>query len=363
MIVKNEQAVIRRCLESVKPLIDYWVIVDTGSNDRTKEVIEETMRGIPGELHEQPWHNFEVNRGEALDFARGKSDFVLFIDADEVFVYDKGFQFDNLTNDFYYFLVKNEENGALTSEYLRILLINNHLKWHWQGVIHEQLLCPDAKTNARMEGIFNLSRTSEGARGKDPDKYLKDAAVLEEALRKDPANTRNIYYLAISYLNAGRLEECLKNFKRRVDLDPLNMPSNEVFNSLYLIGCVQMDLRMDSKTIIHSLSQAQQYDPTRAEPLYQLGCHFIDEENFWLANLTLRQARAMSKPETIRASQYIWDAIYDWRILQKLAECSFKMGDYTEAKTLLEELITKPTLPRDIHEAMVVNLKIIEGLN
>ena len=40
MIVKDESKVIKRCLDSVKPLIDYWVIVDTGSKDDTKKVIK-----------------------------------------------------------------------------------------------------------------------------------------------------------------------------------------------------------------------------------------------------------------------------------------------------------------------------------
>ena len=41
MIVKNESKVVERCLDSVKSLIDYWVIVDTGSDDGTQKVIRE----------------------------------------------------------------------------------------------------------------------------------------------------------------------------------------------------------------------------------------------------------------------------------------------------------------------------------
>src|SRR2546428_69578 len=66
MIVKNESHVITRCLGSVLPLIDYWVIVDTGSDDGTQKIIKDFMqeKGVSGELHERPWINFSHNRNE-----------------------------------------------------------------------------------------------------------------------------------------------------------------------------------------------------------------------------------------------------------------------------------------------------------
>lgn len=60
MIVKNESAVIRRVLQSAIPHIDSWVICDTGSTDGTQDLIRETLKDIPGELHEVPWVNFGV---------------------------------------------------------------------------------------------------------------------------------------------------------------------------------------------------------------------------------------------------------------------------------------------------------------
>ena len=70
MIVKNEAAVIARCLASVRPIIDYWVIVDTGSTDGTQDAIRAFLADLPGELHERPWRDFAHNRTEALDLAR-----------------------------------------------------------------------------------------------------------------------------------------------------------------------------------------------------------------------------------------------------------------------------------------------------
>ena len=57
MIVKNESKVILRCLESVKDIVDYWVIVDTGSTDGTQIIIQDYLKGIPGE-----WRLFAVER-------------------------------------------------------------------------------------------------------------------------------------------------------------------------------------------------------------------------------------------------------------------------------------------------------------
>jgi glycosyltransferase involved in cell wall biosynthesis len=63
MIVKNEEQDIQRCLDSVKDHIDYWVISDTGSEDNTKQLIQEIMdgHGIPGELHDHNWKDFSTN--------------------------------------------------------------------------------------------------------------------------------------------------------------------------------------------------------------------------------------------------------------------------------------------------------------
>lgn len=83
MIVKNEAPVIARCLASVKPWVDHWVIVDTGSSDGTQDLVRQCMEGVPGSLHERPWVDFAHNRNEALELARPHGDYLLFIDADE----------------------------------------------------------------------------------------------------------------------------------------------------------------------------------------------------------------------------------------------------------------------------------------
>jgi len=87
MIVKDESAIIERCLASVLPIIDCYVISDTGSTDDTPAKIEEffTRHGTPGEIHRTSFVNFEVSRNEALERCRESAadfDYILLADAD-----------------------------------------------------------------------------------------------------------------------------------------------------------------------------------------------------------------------------------------------------------------------------------------
>jgi glycosyltransferase involved in cell wall biosynthesis len=77
VITKNEEAAIRRCLESVA-WADEIVVVDSGSTDRTVGVCEE----LGAKVHSTAdWPGFGVQKNRALDLAHG--DWVLSLDADE----------------------------------------------------------------------------------------------------------------------------------------------------------------------------------------------------------------------------------------------------------------------------------------
>ena len=87
MIVKNEEAVIARCLRSALKHVDTWCIFDTGSTDKTKEIIQDTMRGVPGALLDTNWTNFGEARTKVFNYIykNKMARYALVLDADDVF--------------------------------------------------------------------------------------------------------------------------------------------------------------------------------------------------------------------------------------------------------------------------------------
>ncbi len=203
MIVKNESERIEKCLASVKPIIDYWVIVDAGSTDDTQKIIKKILKGIPGELHKRSWIDFEHNKNEALQLAKNKAQYLLLIDAEEFLNPDSGFALPILDQDMYYITAR--QLGAV--DFVKPFLISTLLPWKWTGVIHEYIDCSLAKNKKHLTGIIKQSDLV-----KKPDDYLEDAAILEDALKKEPNNSRYTFYLAQSYANAKNNPLALQNY-------------------------------------------------------------------------------------------------------------------------------------------------------
>lgn len=83
MIVKNEEAVLKRCLDSAVENVDEIVIVDTGSTDRTKLIAAD----YKAKIFDYQWnHNFADARNFALE--QSTTDWCMVLDADEFIIND-----------------------------------------------------------------------------------------------------------------------------------------------------------------------------------------------------------------------------------------------------------------------------------
>lgn len=336
MIVKDESKVITRCLASVKPIIDYWVIVDTGSTDGTQEIIKEFMKDIPGELHEKPWKNFEHNRNEALSLAKDKADYLLIMDADDHLEYEPSFVLPQLASGSYRLWIKFG-----STSYQRDQLIRSSLPWRWVGVLHEVLICTAPHSTTTMEGVKYVVQC-DGARSQDPKKFLKDAAVLEQALKDEPNNTRYMFYLAQSYRDAGEYEKSLEWYKKRVEKGGW---AEEVFWSMLQVGVLEQTLGKDDETVIDSLLRAHRYRPHRAEPLYFLAGIYRKQDKFDL-EYALLKTRAYIKQPKEKDVLFVQDWIEDYGLLFELSIAAYYAGQYQESLDACDKLLEIKDLPK-----------------
>jgi glycosyltransferase involved in cell wall biosynthesis len=341
MIVKDEAHVICRCLESVKPLIDSWLIVDTGSTDGTQDIIREFLKDIPGELHERPWVNFAHNRNEALELARDKADYLLFMDADDILTYAPNYvRPETFDKEGYY--LKIYYSGTT---YDRVQLINTQVNWRWEGVVHEVIYYPDVRNCGYLDGVV-MKIIGGGGRSQDQNKFLKDIAMLEDDLEKNPNNARSVFYLAQSYRDGNFFEKAIELYETRVEMGGWD---EEVFWSLYQIAALQERLGKDRETVLAAYSRAFNYRPSRAEPMYRIASYQRRQGYPYHAYLIANLGMKIPLPRDLI---FVESWIYDFGLGLEYALCCHQLKRYEECFNTCLALLSNPRIPDDIRKGL-----------
>ena len=275
MIVKDESHIIKGTLEMLcsKIKFDYWVICDTGSSDGTPEIIVNFFKekNIQGELYKEKWVNFAHNRTSALEKAYGKTDLLLIFDADDEIHGEVQMPMKVMFDEYHM-----KFGSPMGTSYTRVLLINNRKRFKYFSVIHEFISCQEPNgTSGVLEGNYYVVSGRSGSRNKDPDKYLKDALVLEKAhaeavASKDPLYQRYAFYCANSYKDCGKFEEAVKWYKITLDQD--NWAQEKYVSCLYAYDCLTLLKRKEEGFFY--LVKAFQYDIERVECLFPLLVHY-----------------------------------------------------------------------------------------
>jgi glycosyltransferase involved in cell wall biosynthesis len=355
MIVKNEAGIITRCIESVRRLVDFVMIEDTGSTDGTQDVIRNYLasKGLPGEVIDEPWQDFASNRSSALAHLRKHADidYALVMDADDLLVYDEGFDAAafkaGLTKDLY------DVGIALGPiRYGRPQICRNRMNFAYRGVLHEFMESPPEETSRDSAVGFHIESGREGARGKAADKYQRDAAVLKKALEteRDPfLISRYTFYLAQSYRDSGEREKALEQYLERAEL---GYWQEEVFVALYYAAKVKEQLGHSQQEVIDAYLRAADALPARAEALHGASqfCRRKSrfEEGFQLA----KRGLAVTRPA---AGLFIEPWIYDCGLLDELAVNGYWSGHYRESLDASVKLLASPTSSSDQRDRFAAN--------
>lgn len=360
MIVKNEEHVIERALNSCYNMIDSYCIVDTGSTDKTKEVIKNFFdsKGIDGKIVDFEFTNFEECRNQSIEHAKDLGQFGFWMDADEELVLSDSFN----KNMFKSFLTNNKPDQ------LQILCHYGNLKYHraqffnlksgfyWYGPVHEVLKC-DIPTKT-MEFTFGYTQIHpDGNSWKTDDlskKYQDHAEILlkyqEENGWKD---ARWTFYLAQSYKDAGniRLSENIKDelgitlIKKAIQYYTERTKQNngfyqEIYYSQLMLARLSYHVSSDEIVIQHLMKCEEFNVDRRIEHIFNLSSYFQTNQLHKNALLYLKQGLKYLK-EGCNSSLFVESFVYEWALYDMYAISLYYTGEIEEAEKYFKYAIKK----------------------
>jgi glycosyltransferase involved in cell wall biosynthesis len=358
MIVKNEAKLIRRCLESVRPLVDFICICDTGSTDETQSIIAEyimtnKMRGV---IYEEPWQDFATNRNLAIEgLSRADHiDYAFMIDADDTLsiapefniaafkagmtldVYDVGVSHGNVVHD-------------------RPQIWRNKPGYKWVGVLHEYLDPPKPFTRGKATGL-TINASIEGSRNADPLKFQKDAEILENALKTEKneyLRARYTFYLAQSYRDANNPEQARKYYKIRADM---GLWDQEVYVSLTeaIRACTALGGEAEYNACQGYLNRASALGLKRAEHFHAMSflCRQLGRNDMGME--VARNGLNLTTPDGL----FIQPWIYDYGLRDEYAVNAYWCGHYLECLQACINLLQNPKLPPDAVKRIADNARV-----
>lgn len=234
MMVKDEETNLPRCLNSIKPLIDELIVVDTGSSDKTVQIAE----SFGAFIHHHPWANdFSLHRNQSIKPATG--DWILIIDADEELIFsDNGIKHIRQIlqkaddKDAFAVVMKNIQAGRVTSQTIHPRFFRNGII-SYTGIVHNQ---PVFKGTARLLEQSDVYLNHYGYSLKNIEKKARRTIpLLEKQLKENPENWQCYFYLSQIYGNLRDPEKAIDMGKIYIDhKKEVNAGGNKNFqNSIY----------------------------------------------------------------------------------------------------------------------------------
>lgn len=206
LIVRDEAAVLAECLESIRPVVDEIVVLDTGSVDDSPMIAERAGARVS----HRPWaDDFAAARNAALELCRGQ--WILYIDADERLTPTTRTAMEALlvgAPEVAFRLLLRPFTGATL--YREYRLWRNDPRIRFEGAIHEKVV-PSIHAVAEADGRpispCDLLLDHVGYEGDQTRKHRRNLPLLRRQLETEPDNLFNWHHLARVLSGLGEQEE------------------------------------------------------------------------------------------------------------------------------------------------------------
>ncbi|MBR0163451.1 MAG: glycosyltransferase family 2 protein [Lachnospiraceae bacterium] len=314
MIVRNEEAHLQRCVDSLKGLYDELIIVDTGSTDATKEIAGR----LGARVFDYVWQeDFADARNFA--FSHATCEYIYSADADETLDEDNRKRFLLLKEyldkqiDIVQMWYRNQLEYDTVYNYdkeLRAKLFKRVRSFIWEGAVHEQVRVHPVVFDSDIE-IDHHPSSDHSARDLE---YFRKMTENGETL---PERLHDMY--ARELCKAGRDEDfqiAREYFVRAAE--DAELSGEGVKQSFYILARAAMIAGDEKSLMRYALRDVA--SEASAEMCFELGVFYRDEGDIHEAMIWFYNAAYETTPllDVHRGSI---------RPLTELAACARALGD------------------------------------
>ena len=318
MIVKNEEDVIARCLESVKDIVDEIIIVDTGSTDQTKEIAQK----FTNQIYDFKWVN-HFAKARNFSFSKATKDYQMWLDADDIITEEERAKILELkktldpTTDVVTFKYHThfDANGNPTLTSTRERLFKRANKFKWNDAIHEYILM----SGKIVHSDIAITHKKIGSSG---DRNLKIyTSMVEEGRTFSPRET---YYYARELMDHGKTEDAIKQFTNFLD-DGQGWFEDNIATCFNLCRCYKHLGQRDK--LLPILFKSFEYDTPRAEICCEIGYYYKELGDYQKAIFWFELALKLVK----NSKGFILNDYWDYTPAIELCVCYSKIGDMAKS--------------------------------
>jgi len=321
MIVKNEEDVLARCLDSIKDTVDEIIIVDTGSTDSTKDI----ARKYTNKVYDFEWvQDFSAARNES--FSKATCDYQMWLDADDVFPQESAAQLLELKKTLapavdivtmkYHTHYDAHGNPILISTRERLIRRDKGLMW--QDPVHE---CIPLIGNVQYSDIEvhhkKVKHEANSTRNLDIYKNLEKCGKS--------FTPRQLYYYARELKDHGMWADASSYFEQFLATQKGWVEDN--IAACYNLSICYNMLGYQEKTL-PILLKSFAYDAPRAEICCQLGYYYTRMSNYAVA---LKWFQVAANLGPISSAGFILQDYWGYIPNVECCVCACNLGDYVSA--------------------------------
>ncbi|HWQ72599.1 MAG TPA: glycosyltransferase [Desulfitobacteriaceae bacterium] len=348
MIVRNEENTIARCLDSVQGIPDEIVIVDTGSSDRTKEIVKE----YTAKIFDFPWiDDFAAARNFA--FSQATMDYIFWLDADDVLAGPDREQFLKLKKNIdsvmdvvnMPYLLAFDQSGAVTFSLRRNRLVKRSKNFRWIGAVHEYLEVYGPVLNS------DICVTHKGTASNDSERNLK--IYEKRKARGESFSPRDLFYYANELFDHQFYQRAIETYQ-----EFLKTGQGWVEDNLSACGklaqCFEKLGQKDKE--LEFILKSFEYAPPRAEFCCRLGYYFLGAKQYEKGIFWYKLATQLEKPKESWGPMI--EACWTWLPHLQLCVCYDRLGKH-ELAYIHNEIARKY---RPDNTQVLYNKKYLEGV-